>query len=75
MESGKYEKSVEVYQRGLEVDDLSEEFYQNLMMSYLNLGRKAEAATTYRRCHEILLAKLGLSPSERTKDIYSLVRA
>jgi len=74
LDTGHYEKSAELFLRGLEIDDLSEGFYQNLMLSYLKLGRKAEAATTYSRCRSILAAKLGLEPSERTKEIYRAVK-
>lgn len=75
MDSGEFEKAVELFQRALEVDDLSEEFYQHLMLSYLKLGRKAEAATTYRRCSETLSRKLGFTPSARTEDIYRTIKA
>jgi LuxR family maltose regulon positive regulatory protein len=75
MESGEYEKSAEVFQRALEIDDLSEGFYQDLMVSYLKCGRKAEAATTYKRCRDILSFKLGLTPSDKTERIYRMLRA
>ena len=74
-ESDEYEKAAEVFRRGLDVDDLSEEFYQRLMLCYHQLGRKAEAATTYRRCRETLLQKLDLTPSEKTMEIYRKIMA
>ena len=75
MEMGELEKSVEVFQRALEIDDLSEGFYQNLMVSYVKLGRKAEAAGTYNRCKTILWNKLGLTPSQKTDEIYHMVKS
>jgi LuxR family maltose regulon positive regulatory protein len=38
--AGQWKKAVECYQRGLRVDDLAEELYQRLMISYGELGLK-----------------------------------
>ena len=74
LDTGQYERAVDLFQRGIEVDDLSEGFYQNLMLSYLKLGCKAEAATTYNRCRSNITAKLGITPSEKTEEIYRMVK-
>lgn len=66
---GNYEKAVECYQKGLEVDDLAEEFYQRLMICYLELGRKAEALTVYNRCRNTLSMVLGVEPSPSTEAL------
>ncbi len=71
---GKLEKAVECYQRGLEVDELAEEFYQRLMTSYLSLGRRAEAIAAYKRCQKILQSALGINPSPRTEALYETIR-
>ncbi len=68
--SGKYAKAVEVYQRGLEVDDLAEEFYRRLMTCYLNMGRRADAVREYERCRRVLKASLGVEPGSETTAIY-----
>ena len=65
--SGQYEKAVECYQRGLEVDDLAEEFYRRLMACYHRLGRLAEALSVYNRCRKILFATLWIEPSPKTE--------
>lgn len=65
-----WDKAVAAYLRGLEVDDLVEEFYQRLMRCYLKLGRNAEAARTYERCEKVLRASLGVGPSKETESIY-----
>jgi DNA-binding SARP family transcriptional activator len=62
-QTGQQEKAVECFQRSLEVDDLAEEIYDDLMSCYLHLGRKADALALYERYKETLSAKLGLEPS------------
>ncbi len=49
-ESGHYEKAVECFQRGLEADDIIEEFYQALMLLYQGMNRRTEALSVYTRC-------------------------
>jgi DNA-binding SARP family transcriptional activator len=68
--TGKWEKALECYQRGLDADDLAEEFYQNLMTCYLRLDREAEARSVYHRCRKILSSSLGIEPSAKTQAIY-----
>ncbi len=63
-------RAIECYQKGLEIDDVAEDFYQNLMACYGKLGRKAEAAKVYKRFRSTLSASLGVEPSEETEDIY-----
>lgn len=58
------------YQKGLEVDDLAEEFYQRLMTCLQRLGRRPEALTVYNRCRNTLSTALGVEPSIRTAAIY-----
>lgn len=69
-EAGKLEKALDIYHCGLEVDQISEEFYQQIMICYQCLGRKAEALDTYKRCREVLSATLGVKPSPKTESIF-----
>ncbi len=69
-----WDKAVEYYLRGLEVDDLSEEFYQHLMLSYQELGRYSEALEVYNRCRRTLSSVHGIEPSHKTENIYSTIR-
>ncbi len=64
------QQAIQCYERGLEIDGVVEDFYQNLMICHGKLGRKAEAAKVYKRFHNTLLASLGVEPSEETEDIY-----
>ena len=68
--SGQWEKAVECYQRALEIDDLTEDFYQNLMLCYQQLDQKAEAIKVYKRCCKVFSAVLGIEPSSKTVAIY-----
>ena len=70
-QGGDAEGAVDLYLRGLGVDDLTEEFYRRLMICYQRLGRKADAIKTYRRCRSLLDEKLGTGPSPATEAIYS----
>ena len=69
-----WEKAVACYQRGLEVDDICEEFYQRSMVCYRHLGRIAEALQVYARCQRTLAAVLGVKPSPRTMAVYRSLR-
>jgi DNA-binding SARP family transcriptional activator len=65
--AGEWEQAIEWYERGLDVDDLAEEFYQRLMASYQALGRRAEALAVFERCRGTLAATLGVGPSPETE--------
>jgi DNA-binding SARP family transcriptional activator len=69
--SRQWEKAIEAYLEGLEIDDLSEELYRELMICYQSLGRRSEAISVYHRCRKTLNAALGIEPSPRTEEIYS----
>jgi DNA-binding SARP family transcriptional activator len=66
---GDFSRAVNCYQKGLEVDDLAEEFYQRLIICYKRLGRKAEALTVYHRCRNTFSTVLGVEPSPATEAI------
>ena len=66
---GEWELAIEYYRRGLEADDLAEQFYQGLMRCYRALGRHAEAMTAYRRLRQLLSVVLGISPSETSQAL------
>jgi LuxR family maltose regulon positive regulatory protein len=70
MIAGEPKKAMQCYEKGLEIDDLSEEFYRRLMACNLSLGRKAEAIKIYDRCKKALLTGLGVGPSSETEALY-----
>jgi two-component SAPR family response regulator len=64
-----WEKALECFQKGLEVDDLSEDFYQGVIICYQNLGLETNALFTYHRFEKRLKAVLGIEPSPKTKAL------
>ena len=58
------------FQQGLEIDDVAEDLYQELMICYRELGRRAEALSAYRRCRKMLSTVLGIAPSPQTEAIF-----
>jgi DNA-binding SARP family transcriptional activator len=69
-EGGHWEKALDCYQEGLEVDNLAEEFYQGLMTCHIHLGQRAEALSVYNRCKRALSQAFGVEPSLKTDEIY-----
>ncbi len=67
------EKAIGYYNRGLEVCDLTEEFYQNLMVCYHKLDRNAEAFGVYKLLKKVLSAASGLNPSQKTEQILNSI--
>jgi len=68
--TGGWEKAAEYYLKGLDTDDLAEEFYRRLMTCYQKLGNNAEAVRTYNRCRSLLQDHLGIGPSAGTEAVY-----
>jgi DNA-binding SARP family transcriptional activator len=60
--------------KGLDTDNLAEEFYRRLMVCYRNLGKNADVVKTYNRCRSLLQAELGIEPSPETINVYSSVK-
>ncbi|KAF0215246.1 MAG: transcriptional [Geobacteraceae bacterium] len=73
--TGKWLKAAECYQKGLETDDLTEEFYQRLMVCYQHMGKRAEALAVYNRCCTTLSAACGIPPSPKTRAIHKSITA
>jgi ATP/maltotriose-dependent transcriptional regulator MalT/two-component SAPR family response regulator len=69
-QAGRLENAIECFRKGLETDEMAEEFYQYLMLCYQRLGLKSEAVKIYNHCRAMLSARLGISPSSRTEEIY-----
>jgi len=72
--TGRLDRAVECYQKGIEVDCLVEEFYERLMECYSRLGRKAEALSMYRRYEKALACHLEIEPSTRMKLRYQEIK-
>ncbi len=73
--AGEWKKAMESYQKGLRVDELSEELYQRLMISCARLGLRAEALSAYEQCRRSLRRAFAVDPSARTEAIYREIKA
>jgi DNA-binding SARP family transcriptional activator len=71
---GRCEEAIDLYARGIEADDLVESLYQGLMRSYQNLGRRAEAASAYRRLRQTLSVTLGIQPAAESQRLFEELR-
>ena len=68
--SENWDMATELYKKGLETDNLAEEFYRNLMNCYLHLNMKAEGLAVYQRCKTLLSVVLGSTPSDATESVH-----
>jgi DNA-binding SARP family transcriptional activator len=73
--SEQWDKAALYCGKGLEIDDLAEEFYQRLMTCYTRLGRQTDALSVYTRCCKVLHAAMGIEPSPKTVAIYRAITA
>ncbi len=71
---GRYYEAGACYQRGIETDDLVEQFYQGLIRCHTAVGNKAEALNVYRRLHNILSVERGTAPSPESEKLYASIR-
>jgi two-component SAPR family response regulator len=71
---GYWEQAIECYQKGIDVDDLVEVFYQRLMSCCLETHRLSEGMSVYRRCRQTLSIILGLQPEAETESLYRSLR-
>ena len=67
--SRQWDKAMAHYRKGLEADDLAEQFYQGLMRCYAALGRHAEGMAVFRRLRQTLSVVLGIAPSDSTQAL------
>jgi len=67
---GNWEQAIECYQKGIDLDDLVEVFYQRLMNCYLETHRLSEGMSVYRRCRQTFSILLSLQPEQRTESLY-----
>jgi len=67
--SGEWRTAVDLYLKGLETDELVEEFYQRLMLCHRNQGDHGTVYSVYNRCR-LALARHGIKPSPTTRAVY-----
>jgi DNA-binding SARP family transcriptional activator len=74
-QSGEWETAVACYEKGLEVDPLSEGICRSLILCHVRMGRLAEAHAVYQRFRKSLSGELGVSPSPDLEAILKSVPA
>ncbi len=72
---GRWTEAVHVYERGVELEPLAEEFYRQMMVCLHHQGQHAQAIEVFRRCRHMLSVVLGVKPSRQTEDAYQAVMA
>jgi len=72
--TGEWEAALSCYRKGLEADDLHEEFHRRKMICLHRLGRRSEAEAAYQRCRRTLRAGLDVAPSAETDAVLKSIR-
>jgi len=72
--AGEWEAALSCYRKGLDADDLHEEFHRRKMICLHRLGRRSEAEAAYQRCRRTLRAGLGVAPSAETEAVLKSIR-
>ncbi len=66
----RFDEAIACLEGALQVDDTVESFYQQLMSVHARMGRGADVQRTYRRCRDVLAARLQLCPSASTETLF-----
>ncbi len=74
-QSGEWETAVDCYQKGLEIDPLSEGICRSLISCHVRMGRPAEAHAVYHRFRKTLSGVMGVSPSPDLEALLETVPA
>src|SRR5690606_23837886 len=69
MAQAQWDEALRCFEQALEHADTAEELYQQLLTCHARLGRSADVLATYRRCRDVLAARLGTGPSTRTEAL------
>lgn len=72
--AGAWTDAAAMYARGIDTDDLAEEFYRGLMRCHLAMGQTAEGLAVYRRLRQILSVVLGIAPAGASEALHRALR-
>ncbi|MCG6970126.1 MAG: bacterial transcriptional activator domain-containing protein [Gammaproteobacteria bacterium] len=70
----RYDEASQLYEAGLDIDDLCESIYVKLMACYHNLGRRAQAMKVYQRCQSVIKAHWGVEPSSELQTLFESLK-
>ena len=71
IQTGNYEKAIDLCQRILSYDNCWERAYRHIMLAYDLLGDHGQVARTYQRCVQTLQRELNVQPAPETLDLYN----
>lgn len=71
---GRHDRAIALYLRGIEIDELVEVFYQNLMRCYLELDRRGEGLAVYQRLYKVLVGGHGIKLAPESTALGSALR-
>lgn len=72
--SGDYAKAIGFGRRQLEIDNLHEMAYRQLMLALARAGHRHKALAQYQQCFDRLQTELGVSPEQETVDLFIQIR-
>ena len=70
-----YRRAIQTLRQGLDMDDLRENLYRQLMRAYALSGRRSQALEQYQRCIEALALELNTIPSPATTELHQRILA
>lgn len=68
--AGQISRAMDLYRRGLEIDETAEDVSRSLMQCCYSSGRASEGIVVYRSCKAALRARHGVEPSAVTESAY-----
>jgi DNA-binding SARP family transcriptional activator len=71
----RWTEASDLYQKAIDIQGHSEEYYQRLMQAYLKMQRPSEALAVYRRASQTLAASLGRKPSPALETILQKINS
>lgn len=71
---GNFDQAEIAARRQLEIDDLREPAWRQLMASLAGNDRRSEALAEYDKCHKLLWEELGVEPEDKTVELFVNIR-
>lgn len=72
---GHCQSVITLYEKARELDPLSESYCRGLMRCYSARGNRSEALALFERCQQIMNQTFGIQPSNKTLQLYELIKA
>ncbi len=74
LREGAFDEAEQFGRRQLEIDNLRESAYRQLMQLYAWSGRSSEALSLYEECARLLDVELDAAPDEATQELHKAIR-